>query len=106
MGEGIAAAAAWLAANAGTVASVAAAGATVYSAATALNSGGDATPQIDNTVTVDKTTQEEAASLEAVKIGGDDKSSRSGAKAKFKVKRLEGSTGVTSPDAGTSGVQI
>lgn len=105
MGAAIGAAVSWLVGNAGAVASLASAGAAVYSA------GKTEAPaqigEVDTTTTIDKTAAEQAAELEAVTIGGDsDKKKKAGAKSKFKVARQKETTTGVNVGGVTTGVQI
>lgn len=105
MGEGIAAAVAWIASNAGAIASVASVGAAVYSA---TQTSSPATIGDVNTNTViDKTTTDAAAELDAAKIGQDG-TGKSGAKSKFKVDRTTTptTTGTNISGSPSIGVQI
>jgi len=105
MGAGIAAAATWIGANAGTIAAVAGAGAAVYSATTSDTGGGNVT--VDSDSTYDKTSAEQAASLDEVETAKK-KNTKSGSKSRFKVQRPTAttSTGVNVESNSTAGVQI
>lgn len=106
MATGLGAAVAWLTANAAGIAAVTAVGALGVSAYSATQAG-DMPDSDTPDITIDKSTPETEAELDAVKIGADSEESTSaGAKARFKVDREPSSAGVTAPEGVTPGVQL